>query len=213
MLNPQTWREALGETTSPTEAQRCPVLHVRAGPAPSPLGARPGDLHSLALGLESRVTAGDSPPSSGSSYPPGPEMLLSDPLRTPLCQHGHQDRQGQKALAISLVHLIDGETEAPGVRRPARGPSVESAPGHTQNQVPRLPNASPLAPSTGADRPGLELGLRATQGAFACCPRVAAAGAAPGSCPCRSVWVPRGGDAPWCQARGGCGDHGPKDGS
>lgn len=65
----------------------------------------------------------------------------------------------KKALADCRVHLIDGESEAAGVRRPAWGPSGESTPGQPQAQVPPPPPFPGCFSSRNvlACLPGLEL--------------------------------------------------------
>ena len=110
----------------------------------------------------------------------------------------------KKALADCRVHLIDGESEAAGVRRPAWGPSGESTPGQPQAQVPPFPGCFSSRSVLGC-LPGVELGRRAARRARACCPHVAAAGAA------GRARVTRGGGAPWCQARGRREGHGQRE--
>lgn len=107
--------------------------------------------------------------------------------------------------------LIDGETEAPGARRPARGPSVG-----WRQATPRP--RSPLSQTLPAPRRvrwcprGLEPRRRAAGRAFACCPPVAAAGAAADrSRRGRSVGMTRGGVPPGCSAMGRCGGRGRKE--
>lgn len=91
------------------------------------------------------------------------------------------------------------QTTCPGSQRGV-------APGHTQAQVPPSPRRSP-PPAGSADAPrGLEPRRRAAGRAFACCPPVAAAGAAADrSRRGRSVGMTRGGGPPGCSAMGRCG--------
>lgn len=169
------------------------------------------------------MTTGDSPPPPSFFSPPADERGLSDGGGTPLCEQGHQGTRAslhlllklppgllgsKKFLAGSLVHLIDGETEAPRMRRPVQGPSSE--PATSQTQTPPLPVFPGLFRRR---RPGNGPGARTQAAGGAEGARLLPPCGHCGRCSGDAAEPPgpgqggRGACTPRCQASGGRGDH------